>query len=219
MRLRPLTVLLLATTLLATSASGAQAASRGLSIGFLDRVFTADAPERAPWLGRAVDSGSDILRIPVGWVAPNVPVRPVGFDARNPADPAYSFARADAAIVDATSRGLRVLASFEGAPRWAEGPGRPASHARCAMFTKTPTLAWVLTALACVFAGMAVAEGGSEPTSLPARPRAGVVVTYEVVFQPTATFAPTPWPTIEPSPTPCSPTGAEAPRFGCTGNA
>jgi len=127
MRLRPLTVLLLATTLLATSASGAQAASRGLSIGFLDRVFTADAPERAPWLGRAVDSGSDILRIPVGWVAPNVPVRPAGFDARNPADPAYSFARADAAIVDATSRGLRVLASFEGAPRWAEGPGRPAS--------------------------------------------------------------------------------------------
>jgi hypothetical protein len=119
---------LLAATLLAIGAPGAHAAQqRGLSIGFFDRVFTADAPERSTWLGRAVDSGSDILRIDIGWVAPGSATRPAGFDARNPADPAYRFTRADAAIVDATSRGLRVLASFTGAPPWAQGAGRPAS--------------------------------------------------------------------------------------------
>ena len=76
---------------------------------------------------RAADSGSDILRIDVGWVAPSGATRPPGFDGRNPADPAYNFTRADAAIVDATSRGLRVLASFTGAPLWAQGADRPAS--------------------------------------------------------------------------------------------
>ena len=44
-----------------------------------------------------------------------------------PPTPRTTSRRADAAIVDATSRGLRVLASFTGAPRWAEGAGRPAS--------------------------------------------------------------------------------------------
>jgi hypothetical protein len=119
---RCLRVTLLAGALFALAMpTGAQAA-RPLAIGFLDGVFSADAPERSPWLTRAADSGSDILRIDVGWVAASKPA-----DPRDPADPAYSFARADASIVDATSRGLRVLASFTGAPAWAEGPGRPAS--------------------------------------------------------------------------------------------
>lgn len=110
-----------------TSASPAQgAASSGLALGFLDGVFTADAPTRGLWLGRAASSGADIVRVDIGWVAPNTATRPAGFDARNPADPAYDFRRADAAIVDATAHGLRVLASFTGAPRWAEGANRPA---------------------------------------------------------------------------------------------
>jgi len=116
---------LLAVALLAllalTAPAAARPAPRPLAIGFLDGAFTADATERAPWLQRAADSGSDILRIEVGWNAATKPA-----DPRDPADPAYDFTRADAAIVDATSRGLRVLASFTGAPRWAEGPGRPA---------------------------------------------------------------------------------------------
>jgi hypothetical protein len=112
--------LLLALGLLALAAPAGAQAARPLALGFLDGVFSAD--DRGPWLTRAVDSGSDILRIDIGW---NAATRPA--DPRNPADPAYSFARADAAIVDATSRGLRVLASFSGAPSWAEGSGRPAS--------------------------------------------------------------------------------------------
>jgi hypothetical protein len=117
---RRLSVSLLAVVLLAVTAPAGALAARPLAIGFLDGVFTSD--DRGPWLQRAVESGSDILRVDIGWNAATKPV-----DARNPADPAYDFSRADAAIVDATARGLRVLASFTGAPRWAEGANRPAS--------------------------------------------------------------------------------------------
>ena len=120
--MRRLTVSLVAATLVILAAPVAAQAARPLALGFLDGVFTADAPERGPWLQRAADSGSDIVRIEIGWRASGRPA-----DPRDPADPAYDFARADAAIVDATSRGLRVLASFTGAPTWAEGPGRPAT--------------------------------------------------------------------------------------------
>jgi hypothetical protein len=102
----------------------AQAAGR-LSIGFLDGIFSVDGPERSQWMARAAESGSDILRIDVGWVAPHTATRPPGFNGRDPADRGYDFEHADAAIVDAASRGLRVLASFTGAPAWAEGGGRP----------------------------------------------------------------------------------------------
>ena len=108
----------------AAAPAGAQTA-RGLSLGLFDTEFTADATERGLWLGRADDAGADVVRLDIGWVAPDTRRRPARFDARDPGDPAYAFARADAAIVDASSRGLRVLASFTGAPRWAEGPGRP----------------------------------------------------------------------------------------------
>jgi hypothetical protein len=105
----------------------ASARAAGLSLGFFDGVFTTNDAAREPWLGRAVDSGADILRLDVGWPVADTPARPTGFDTRNPADPSYDFSRADAAIAAATSHGLRVLASFTGAPRWAEGPGRPAT--------------------------------------------------------------------------------------------
>jgi hypothetical protein len=119
---------LLAAALLCAGASSSAAATRGLALGFFDPVFSTSSPDRATWFGRAADSAADIVRIDVGWVAvaPNTRTRPANFDARDPADPAYAFALADGAIVEAAARGLRVLASFTYAPRWAEGPGRPA---------------------------------------------------------------------------------------------
>jgi hypothetical protein len=118
--------LLLTAALAALVAPDAALATRGLDLGFLDGVYSADSAQRGPWLQRTAETGADIVRIDIGWDAPNTPQRPAPFDARNPADPAYDFSRADAAIKDATAHGLRVLASFSGAPRWAEGPGRPA---------------------------------------------------------------------------------------------
>jgi len=105
--------------------------ARPLQLGFLDSVYTSPDPaERADWLSRSVDSAADILRVQVAWPVPDTPGRPASFDATNPADRTYDFSSADAAIKDATARGLRVLFSFSGAPRWAEGPNRPAGAPR-----------------------------------------------------------------------------------------
>lgn len=99
-------------------------AARPLELGFFDGAFTGTSG--ASWLDRSAAAGADLVRIDIGWDAPNTPTRPAGFDARNPANAAYDFTRADAAIRTASQLGLRVLASFTGAPAWAEGPGRPA---------------------------------------------------------------------------------------------
>ena len=124
-----LVALTIALVLLGLGAAPAQAA-RPLALGFFDPFYMAAAPEVEPWFARTEDAGADIVRIQVGWPAANTAVRPPGFDARDPAAPAYDFTRADAAIRAATGHGLAVLASFSGAPRWAEGPDRPASAPR-----------------------------------------------------------------------------------------
>ena len=55
-------------------------------------------------------------------MAPTQPASP-----RDPADPAYDWAAIDAAVAAARARGLRLLLSIDGAPRWAQGSGRPSS--------------------------------------------------------------------------------------------
>ncbi len=103
-------------------------AARPLELGFFDGVFT-DSTDGATWLARAAAAGSDLVRINIGWVAPNTPTRPPNFDARNPADPNYDFTRADAAVKEASTDGMRVILNFTGAPEWAEGPNIPAGTA------------------------------------------------------------------------------------------
>jgi len=100
------------------------AAARALELGFSDGAYK--GPDAQAWLQRSVAAGADIVRIDIGWDAPDTATRPARFDARNPADPNYNFTSADAAIRLATRLGLRVLVTFTGAPPWAEGPGRPA---------------------------------------------------------------------------------------------
>ena len=98
-----------------------------LSLGFFDGAFTGSTG--STWLAEAAGAGADVVRIDIGWVAPSTATRPVGFDARNPADPRYDWTAADRAIREATADGMRVIVEFTGAPRWAEGPGRPRSAA------------------------------------------------------------------------------------------
>ena len=62
------------------------------------------------------------------------------------------------------------------------------------IFSKVPTLAWLLTALACFLAGMAVVEGRHQTVMFPALDPVGVVVTVEVAFAPTVTPEPAPSP-------------------------
>ncbi|MGA2928489.1 MAG: hypothetical protein ABSG43_21350 [Solirubrobacteraceae bacterium] len=99
-------------------------AARPLELGFSDSAYT--GPDAASWLQRSAQAGADMVRIDIGWDAPDTAIRPAGFDARNPADPHYNFTAADAAIREASAIGLRVLVLINGAPLWAEGPGRPA---------------------------------------------------------------------------------------------
>jgi hypothetical protein len=116
--------ILVTTALALLFPGGAASAIRPLELGFFDPAFT--GPSGPTWLGRGAAAGADLVRIEIGWVAPDTLTRPPSFDARNPADPAYGFTGADAAIRYASELGLRVIVSFTGAPRWAEGPGRPA---------------------------------------------------------------------------------------------
>ena len=76
------------------------------------------------------------------------------------------------------------------------------------MVAKAPTLAWLLTALTCFLAGLALAEGRYQAVALPEDTRPPVVVTVEVGFWPTATPQPTVHPTATPTSTPIPmPTG------------
>jgi hypothetical protein len=104
-------------------AAAARAAPAPLSLGFVDQVF--DGPTSSVWLHRAAAASANVVRINIGWDAPNTPTKPAGFNARDPASSDYTFTAADAAIKAATANGLRVIVNFTGAPIWAEGPHMP----------------------------------------------------------------------------------------------
>lgn len=118
-------LLLLAVLSLLIAAPTASAAPRGLDLGFLDGTFSSPDPmQRAAWFDDARSVGAGVVRIELSWNGA-APTRPA--DAENPADAAYRWGVTDAAVQDATARGLRVLLSINGAPPWAEGPRRPQS--------------------------------------------------------------------------------------------
>lgn len=97
-----------------------------LRIGFGDGLFASPDPAaREYWLGRAAALGSSLVRVNVSWasVAPRTP--PPGFDAADPASPGYEWSGVDAAVRSAAVHGLGVMFTVTGAPRWAEGAGRP----------------------------------------------------------------------------------------------
>jgi hypothetical protein len=109
--------------LLALLIAAPAVAATPLALGIYDEAFT--GPSSASWLAKTKQAGAEWVRIGIGWVAPQTSTRPAGFDAANPADPHYDFTTADAAVRQAAARGLHILLTFTGAPRWAEGPGMP----------------------------------------------------------------------------------------------
>jgi hypothetical protein len=119
---------LAAVFLITLAARPISASAQGLQVGFADGLFTSsEAPLRAEWLDRAVDTGASVVRLNVRWsrIAPKK--LPAGFDARNPAAPGYEWAALDAAVREATQHDLRILLTVYGAPTWAEGEERPDS--------------------------------------------------------------------------------------------
>ena len=117
---------ILAALLLTLVLPGSASAARGLELGLTDSVYTAgDAATRQLWLDRTVDARAGLVLLSASWggIAPDP--RPAGFDPTDPNDPAYSWATLDAAVQDATARGLRVAIIVGHAPSWAEGQNRP----------------------------------------------------------------------------------------------
>jgi hypothetical protein len=110
----------------AVSLCAAQAAQARLpTLGFADPLYSSgDLGERRTWLNRSVDAGARIVRLTVGWsaIAPASPRQ--GFNAADPSDSAYDFSGLDAAVRDASDKGLRVLLTLQSAPAWAEGRRR-----------------------------------------------------------------------------------------------
>jgi hypothetical protein len=68
--------------------------------------------------------GGSVVRIPVNWrnVVEALPLP--GFQARDPASPAYRFSQIDAAVLSAAAAGLEPLLVVSHAPAFAEAPDR-----------------------------------------------------------------------------------------------
>jgi hypothetical protein len=96
----------------------------GLTRGISDGTVLLDEEEqdRDPAYTRIRATGASVVRIPVNWAALVNPDPPVGFDPRDPASPAYDFARIDSAVRAAAAAGLAPLLVVTHAPNFAEAP-------------------------------------------------------------------------------------------------
>jgi hypothetical protein len=83
-----------------------------------------DATVREQALSRIRATGASVVRIPVEWRYIVSPAPPAGFDASDPASPAYDFEAVDAAVRDTVAAGLTPLLVVTRAPAFAEAPDR-----------------------------------------------------------------------------------------------
>ncbi len=95
---------------------------RGISEGALLLEHGSGVLELA--LAKIRAAGASVVRIPVDWRDTVAEAPPAGFDARDPADPAYRFALIDAAVRAAAADGLTPLLVVSHAPAFAEAPHR-----------------------------------------------------------------------------------------------
>jgi hypothetical protein len=96
--------------------------ARGVSDG--DLLLNENASVRAQTMSRVRALGGSVARIPVDWRNVVQASPPPGFQARDPASPAYDFSQLDAAVESAVSAGLQPLLVVSHAPVFAEAPHR-----------------------------------------------------------------------------------------------
>jgi len=113
-----LLIALLATLVLATSASAAER----MWIGFHDDPSFRWSENRQPELDAARAANATIVRILVEWhqVAQTKPANP-----RNSFDKAYAFSEIDELVRNAQARGMEINLCLWGTPGWANGGGKP----------------------------------------------------------------------------------------------
>ncbi len=83
-----------------------------------------EAGVREQALARIRATGASVVRIPVEWRYIVSASPPTGFDASDPASPAYDFTAVDAAVRDTAAAGLTPLLVVLRAPAFAEAPHR-----------------------------------------------------------------------------------------------
>jgi hypothetical protein len=125
--MKRLTVIGLCTALLAfvaATAGTARAATapRPLLVGFEDEPTFLWSANRIDEIGAAGESGANVIRIIANWsmLAPRRPSSPASSN-----DPAYRFNGLDDAIFQAQQRGIRVLLTVWGTPKWASKTHKP----------------------------------------------------------------------------------------------
>ncbi len=96
--------------------------ARGISDATL--IMSPDAAVRRQALVRIRATGARVARIPVEWRYIVSAHPPEGFEASDPASPAYDFAAVDAAVRDTVAAGLTPLLVVTRAPDFAEAPRR-----------------------------------------------------------------------------------------------
>jgi hypothetical protein len=87
-------------------------------------MLSEDVEVRTQTMSRIRSLGGKVARIPVDWRNVVEANPPAGFQARDPASPAYRFAQLDAAIRSAMAAGLQPLLVVSHAPAFAEAPHR-----------------------------------------------------------------------------------------------
>jgi hypothetical protein len=96
--------------------------ARGVSDGAL--MLSESSDVRAQTMSRIRALGGSVARIPVDWRSVVQAIPPAGFQARDPASPAYHFSQLDAAVLSASAAGLQPLLVVSHAPAFAEAPDR-----------------------------------------------------------------------------------------------
>src|SRR4051794_26658032 len=86
------------------------AAAQGLTLGFDDYGYMASDPTaQALWFQRTKDAVGQIVRLNAPWSSIAPATRPTGFNPSNPASRGYDWGVLDAAVNDASARGLKIL--------------------------------------------------------------------------------------------------------------
>jgi hypothetical protein len=131
---RSLVVLLslCATIVAALATTSTAGAARNVDYGFVEDQFgdnlltNANAAISNEWWDKNKKTNSDVVRVNLYWSQVAGPIEPA--DPTNPRDPRYDWSVPDAALLNAKRRGIDVVFTVFLAPRWAEGPNRPASE-------------------------------------------------------------------------------------------
>jgi hypothetical protein len=111
-----------ACALVAASAAFAAPTPRPILLGFQDEESFLWSKDRFANLDRAAAAHTSVIRVTANWsqIAPTEPAAPASF-----ADPAYHFEGLDDLIWHSQLRGIRVLLTIWGTPKWASTSGKP----------------------------------------------------------------------------------------------